>query len=188
MPLPLPLSSRVTLRLLEAADAGTLASAYRRNRDHLAEWDPERSETFFTEAGQGEEILRLLTAKQAGSAFPLVLASGDEIVGRLTINGIVRGAFESGSLGYWIDSRETGQGLMTSAVAAVVELARDQLGLHRLDAGTLVHNVASQRVLVRNGFTEYGLAPRYLRIAGRWQDHRLFQLLLDDATRRDENA
>jgi len=39
-----------------------------------------------------------------------------------------------------------------------------------------VHNLGSQQVLQRNGFTLIGLAPRYLQIAGDWQDHLLFQL------------
>jgi [ribosomal protein S5]-alanine N-acetyltransferase len=30
-------------------------------------------------------------------------------------------------------------------------------------------------VLAHNGFTLIGLAPSYLEIAGRWQDHLLFQ-------------
>ncbi|BDZ48309.1 hypothetical protein GCM10025867_05500 [Frondihabitans sucicola] len=178
MHFPRPLTDTVHLRPLDTGDAAALATAYRRNREHLAPWDPERSEAFFTEAGQGEEILRLLSSKRAGSASPLVLVSGSEIVGRLNLNGIVRGAFESASLGYWIDSRHTGAGVMSRAVAAAIELARDDLGLHRLEAGTLLHNEASQNVLLRNGFEEFGLARNYLRIAGRWQDHRLFQRIL----------
>jgi ribosomal-protein-alanine N-acetyltransferase len=43
-----------------------------------------------------------------------------------------------------------------------------------------VDNVASQQVLVHNGFERIGLARRYLRIAGRWQDHVLFQRLVND--------
>lgn len=50
-----------------------------------------------------------------------------------------------------------------------------ELGLHRIEAGTLPRNVASQRVLERNGFERFGLARRYLQIAGRWRDHVLFQ-------------
>ena len=60
-----------------------------------------------------------------------------------------------------------------------MRLAFHELGLHRLQADTLVHNAASQRVLARNGFTRIGLAPRYLRIAGRWQDHVLHQRLAE---------
>jgi ribosomal-protein-alanine N-acetyltransferase len=49
------------------------------------------------------------------------------------------------------------------------------VGLHRIQAGTLPHNVASQRVLERNDFERFGFARRYLQIAGQWQDHVLFQ-------------
>ncbi len=40
-----------------------------------------------------------------------------------------------------------------------------------------MHNVASQRVLERNGFVRFGLAPEYLNIDGRWQDHILYQVM-----------
>jgi ribosomal-protein-alanine N-acetyltransferase len=53
--------------------------------------------------------------------------------------------------------------------------------LHRLEAATLLDNHASQAVLRRTGFTLIGRAPGYLRIAGRWRDHLLFQRLADDA-------
>ena len=53
------------------------------------------------------------------------------------------------------------------------------LGLHRLEAGTLIDNIASQRVLERNAFARIGVAVRYLRIAGSWQDHFLYQRTSD---------
>lgn len=53
----------------------------------------------------------------------------------------------------------------------------DELGLHRIQAGTLVDNLRSQRVLERNGFVRFGLAPRYLHIGGTWQDHVLYQVI-----------
>ena len=49
-----------------------------------------------------------------------------------------------------------------------------------MEAGTLLHNVASQQVLRRNGFVPFGVAPDYLHIGGRWQDHVLFQVLATD--------
>ena len=172
------LGGGVVLRALTMGDASALADSYRDNRDHLAPWDPERADSFFTEAGQTTEIARLLTDQDAGTAFPLVLSDGSHVVGRVNLSGIVRGAFLSTNLGYWVDARYAGRGLMTAAVSAAADIARDELQLHRIQAGTLVHNVASQLVLKRCGFTEFGLAPDYLRIAGRWQDHRLFQRIL----------
>jgi ribosomal-protein-alanine N-acetyltransferase len=35
-------------------------------------------------------------------------------------------------------------------------------------------------VLTRTGFERIGVAPAYLNIAGRWQDHVLFQRILHD--------
>jgi ribosomal-protein-alanine N-acetyltransferase len=107
----------------------------------------------------------------------VVLNDEAEVVGRLTLNGIVRGPFQSCSMGYWIAEDETGKGLATSAVQAALTFAFNELELHRVQAETLINNVASRRVLAKAGFTQYGLAPRCLKIAGMWQDHLMFQRL-----------
>jgi ribosomal-protein-alanine N-acetyltransferase len=70
---------------------------------------------------------------------------------------------------------------MTDALKAIVPYAFGTLGLHRLEAACLPHNAASARVLEKAGFTREGLARRYLRIDGVWQDHDLYALLQDDA-------
>jgi ribosomal-protein-alanine N-acetyltransferase len=92
----------------------------------------------------------------------------------------VRGPFLSGDLGYVVSRHVTGRGVATAAVAAMTRPAFGEAGLHRLQAGTLLHDAASQTVLRRNGSTPIGVAPRYLRIAGRRQDHLLFQSLADE--------
>ncbi len=94
------------------------------------------------------------------------------------LTGTVRGPFLNGHLGYWVDSELTGRGIGSAAPAFAVEAAQDVIGLHRLQAATLPHNSASQRVLDRAGFEEIGAARAYLRIAGRWQDHRLYRRIL----------
>lgn len=73
-------------------------------------------------------------------------------------------------------------GWLPPQTAEVIRRAFTEFGLHRLQADTLVHNGASQRVLARNGFSRIGLAPRYLRIAGRWQDCVLHQRLNEQWT------
>ena len=178
MPLHSALGADVMLRELTKDDAVALANAYRRNREHLAPWDPARPEEFYTEEWHKERLWAQVLENSTGRALHTVLESDGEIVGRLNLTDIVRGAFESGNVGYWLDARLTGRGLMTGAIEALVAHARDELGLHRLQAATLPHNEASQAVLTRIGFERIGFAPGYLKIAGRWQDHIIFQLLL----------
>lgn len=172
------LGGGVILRSLASTDAAALAHAYASNRDHLEPWEPTRPPSFRTESGQRAEIDLSLANREAGTTLPVVLDHDGQIVGRATLSGIVRGAAQSANLGYWVDHRYTGRGLMTATVEAVAQIARSDLRLHRIQAATLLHNVASQTVLTKCGFTEIGLAPEYLEIAGRWQDHRLFQRIL----------
>ena len=113
--------------------------------------------------------------------MPWVILDDDgAVAGRLTLSGIIRGPFQSCSMGYWLSEDRTGQGLATEAVRGAVASAYTELELHRVQAETLVANVASQNVLAKTGFQQYGLAPKYLKIAGTWQDHLMFQHLNDN--------
>lgn len=167
------------LRVRTEQDAAALSAAYVRNRGHLAPWDPTRTEEFFTEAGQLARTRELLALRDLDSGLPLVLADGDEIAGGIDLSNIVRGAFQSAMVGYWLDRAHTGKGLASAALSAVLDAARG-FGLHRVQAATLLANHASQSVLTRAGFERIGVAPDYLQIAGRWQDHVLFQRILHD--------
>ncbi|HET7355978.1 MAG TPA: GNAT family protein [Nocardioidaceae bacterium] len=174
-------AARSLLRPLERKDIPALARLTRANREFLASTSPLRPEEYFTDAGQERAVLKSLQAAENGTALPLVIVDGaGNLVGTLNINSIIRGAFQSASIGYWISQDRNGQGFASAAIAAAKRIASDQLGLHRLQAETLVDNEASQRVLVKNGFVQYGRAPEYLKIAGRWQDHLLFQVILPD--------
>jgi [ribosomal protein S5]-alanine N-acetyltransferase len=177
MPEPAALTESVTMRVVAPGDGDALAEAYARNREHLAPWEPVRPDAFFTPAGQDAEVASKLGQLDAGTAVPWLLCDGDRVVGTLTVSGIVRGPFLSGNVGYWVDRDHVGRGIATAAVEHAARAAREQ-GLHRLQAGTLVHNVASQKVLRRAGFERIGLATQYLHIAGRWQDHVLFERIL----------
>lgn len=73
-----------------------------------------------------------------------------------------------------------GRGIASSALAEVVEIVFTDLGLHRLQADTRLENTASQRVLARNGFHPFAIAPSYLKIAGRWRDIIMFHLINPD--------
>lgn len=172
------------MRLAALPDASAAADALARNRAYMAPWEPVRPDAFYTEEGQRDRIGGLLRALEGGSCAPWTLVDGDRIVGGFTLSGISLGFFRSGQLGYWVDKEYAGRGLATAAVRAVCAAARDDLLLHRVEAGTLLDNAASQRVLAKCGFESYGVAPKYLYIAGEWRDNRLFQRVLHEGPPR----
>ncbi|MGO4487173.1 GNAT family N-acetyltransferase [Microbacterium sp. 2RAF4] len=178
---PFRLDSEHILRPVRLGDGAALSRAYLANREHLEPWEPTRSEAFFTVASQEEHAQHCVDDASAGRSIRFVIESDDgEIRGRMNLNNIVRGAFWSADLGYWVDATRLHRGLASRAVARVIEHSRTELRLHRLQAATLLHNLGSQRVLLGNGFERIGTAPKYLLIAGEWQDHLLFQRLLEE--------
>ncbi|MEU6205398.1 GNAT family N-acetyltransferase [Micromonospora musae] len=171
-------------RLITSGDAPALAELFRTNREFLAPWEPVRSEDYFTVDGQHAVIQADLGQHEQGSKLPhVILDDSGRVIGRITLSGIVRGPFQSCSMGYWVSASHNGRGFATRAVREIVRVAFEELGLHRVQAETLLHNVRSQRVLERNGFVQFGMAPEYLNIAGRWQDHAVYQVLSPTAGR-----
>jgi ribosomal-protein-alanine N-acetyltransferase len=165
-------------RVVSRYDAAPLARLLTANRGYLAPWSPIQGDRYFTEEGQREVLARDLAGYERGGILPLVILGADGAVcGRINVNSIVRGAFQSASVGYWVSESHTGRGLASAAVADVIDIGFRDLGLHRLEAATLLHNTPSQRVLARNGFRPFAVSESYLKIAGRWQDHILFVLL-----------
>ncbi|MFG2222546.1 GNAT family N-acetyltransferase [Streptomyces sp. NPDC048644] len=191
------LAPDVLMRPVTPDDAAGLARAQRRSRAHLKRWDPARNDAFYTTEGQRAHLAAHRAEEEAERLLSWVLVrdgdgdgaghgdghgdgAGDDIVGGIVLSGIVRGQFRSADLGYWVDVGHVGRGLAGAAVRQVCETADSVLALHRIQAGTLLDNVASQRVLAKNGFEAYGVAERYLHIDGAWRDHRLFQRILND--------
>jgi len=160
------------IRPLVADDAAALAGLLIANRTFLAPFVPERAEDFFTADGQRARI--------EAAEHVYAILDGDVLAGVISLSNLVRGPFQSAQLGYWVDETRTGRGLATRALAELVDHSFAALGLHRLEAATLVDNVPSQRVLEKSGFTRIGVAPRYLEIAGAWSDHVLFQRTAED--------
>jgi [ribosomal protein S5]-alanine N-acetyltransferase len=165
-------------RLLTLDDVPALTELLIANREFLAPWEPIRPEAYFTVDGQRAIARDALEQHRRGTMLPhVILDDAGRIAGRITLNDPVRGPFQSCHVGSWVSEDQNGRGLASAAVANVKRIAFDELGLHRIQAATLVHNRGSQRVLERNGFVPIGMAPNYLSIAGRWQDHALFQVL-----------
>lgn len=165
-------------RLARIEDAAELADLERANRAHLAPWEPSRDQDYYTVDTYQATLAQQLERHASGLALPLVIVDENGgIVGRITLHSIVRGALQSATLGYWLSEAAAGRGLAGAALGELIAASFGELRLHRLEAGTMLHNVRSQRVLERHGFARSGVAPRFLRIAGAWEDHALYQLL-----------
>lgn len=168
---------RLLLATASTKHAGRLLQYAVDNRDHLAAWEPRRAESYFAESFWSVEMERAEEEHAAGSSLRLILldAANPEgpALGLCNFRNIVRGAFQACHLGYSLDHRHQGRGLMFEALDAAIVYVFDSLCLHRVMANYIPANERSARLLSRLGFEREGLARDYLFIDGRWQDHVL---------------
>lgn len=177
-------TERLVLKVLDGGAAPLLADFFSRNRSFLEKWEPAREAEFYTRAGQERCLAADLEEFRQGRLLRLwIFKNGqeDRVIGSVAFNHIVRGAFLSCYLGYRLDAAETGRGYAAEAINRGVALMFGEYGLHRIEANVMPGNVPSLRVLEKLGFRSEGLARRYLKINGRWQDHLHMVLLSDEA-------
>lgn len=152
------------------------------SREFLVPWEPAWPTDAATPAAFNRRYRRFCLDWQgrSGFAFFIFEQSSDALTGGITLSNVRRGVAQCGSIGYWMGEPFAGQGFMSEAVPLVLSFSFDTLGLHRVEAACLPHNDASRHLLLKTGFHEEGIARRYLRINGRWQDHVTHAILRDD--------
>lgn len=189
-PTPVLAGRRVTLRSPQPRDFAAWQHLRRESRAFLKPFEPRWGEADLAHQVYRARLRRGREEAAQGTDFTFFVFTGDQrkarLVGGLTLSNIRRRAAQHVNLGYWMGERYAGQGLMTDAVGAVLPFAFETLGLHRIHAAFLPDNMASRRVLEKNGFQEEGYAEGYLQIDGRWADHVLFGLTRErwEAARR----
>jgi ribosomal-protein-alanine N-acetyltransferase len=174
----------VTLRPLRMRDGKAWTESRRRNIEWLRPWEatPPNGPSMFGVSGTVFTTMtrRLRADARAGRALPFVITLDGKFAGQLNVAGIVRGSMDSAHIGYWVDQRVAGRGVMPTAVALVVDHCLGPVGLHRIEVNIRPENVASRRVVEKLGFREEGVRERYLHIAGDWRDHVTYALVRDD--------
>ncbi len=178
---------RVGIRPLRLRDAAAWSEARIRNEAWLATWEgrqpnlpPASWEERHSPAAFTATLRVLRREAKEGRSLPFALTYDGELAGQVTVATVVRGAFQSANVGYWVDRRLAGRGVMPTALAMVVDHCFTQVGLYRIEANIRPENTPSRRVVEKLGFREEGLHPRYLYIDGAWRDHLCFAVTVED--------
>jgi ribosomal-protein-alanine N-acetyltransferase len=177
----------VWLRPPQMSDYGPWAELRTMSRAHLVPWEPAWPRDDLSKSAYRRRIKHYQREARddLGYAFLLFEADSDRLVGGLTLSNVRRGVTQSAMLGYWLGAPFVGRGAMTAGVRAALPHAFEQLRLHRIEAAVQPANTRSVNVLRRTGFIEEGLARRYLKINGAWQDHLVFAILAEDWMTRE---
>ncbi|NBI27492.1 GNAT family N-acetyltransferase [Chengkuizengella marina] len=168
-------TNRLILKVIDESYAEKVVEYINKNKDFLTPWSPLVNEEFFAVQFQAQKLNEDIKKMNDGSMLKVWIFKKEdekeEIIGSISLNNIVRGVFQSCHLGYQLSHKEINQGYITEAINRVIEYAFDELQLHRIEANIMPRNGASLKVVEKLGFESEGLAKKYLKINGKWEDH-----------------
>lgn len=170
----------IVLKNLTPGNAEELTEYYIKNKDHLAPFEPNRDNEFYTIEGQKSILDESYRQFLNGTAIDLGIFKNDKFIGKMKLSSIVYGVFKSGILGYSIDKDEQGKGYMKEAVKLFLDYAFNECELHRIEASALLDNNRSNCVLSSCGFELLGVNKKYLLINGNWKDHCTYYIIKED--------
>mgnify|MGYP000406775358 CR=1 FL=1 len=104
-------------------------------------------------------------------------SSSQMMLASIDFSDIVRGPLQACFVGYSIDAKHQGQGLMQEFMPPCIDYMFSQFNIHRIMATHTNQNLRSATLLKRLGFETEGYAKSYLNIAGTWEDHVLSALI-----------
>lgn len=179
------------LRPIVLSDFATWREVRTRCGDWLTQWEPQRVETQ-PDVTQDRDAFAVRCSarqreRQLGTGFGFGVFAEGHLCGEINLSSIQRGPFQNAYVGYWIDEKWAGQGLMPEALIVLARFAFEEVHLHRLQVSIIPRNEASRRVVDKIGLREEGIAERYLEINGVWEDHIRYAITAEEwAARRDE--
>lgn len=141
----------IQLVLPEHSHAPKLFEIVEENRDEFKKWFPWTDKTNTV----NDELAFINSARVSNANYELLALTillNDEPIGFIDLHNI-DAENHSADIGYWMDSKNEGHGIMTTAVKRLTLIAHNELSFHKIRIEAADSNHRSQAVARRAGFT-----------------------------------
>ena len=166
----------ISLELLSKENSLDIYFFEKENREYFERNLPPRPANYFDLEGFKEITRELLREQENHDVYMHLIRDAQGVmVGRINLSVLGKDR-KTAELGYRIGENVTNLGYASEAVKLVLEKAFTTYGLHRIIAGTATDNLASQRVLLKNGFTFSRVIENDLQIHNEWVHTAVFEI------------
>ena len=166
----------ISLELLSEENSLDVYAFETENREYFERNLPPRPANYFDSEGFKEITRELLTEQTNRDVYMhLIRDSQGVMVGRINLS-VLEGDRKTAELGYRIGENVSNLGYASEAVKLVLDKAFTTYGFNRIIAGTATGNLASQRVLLKNGFTFSRMIENDLQIHNEWVHTAVFEI------------
>jgi [ribosomal protein S5]-alanine N-acetyltransferase len=178
-------TARLQLRELLKEDAAALFELFR--DDEVTRYHDLEAMPDVAAAASIIARIRQRYRDRGGIRWAILDKADSSFVGTIGFNSINVSAHRA-VLGYEIARRAWGQGFATEAVRALVEFGHQRIGFNRIEAGVMLGNEASMRVLRKAGFEPEGIARAFGYWKGGYHDLQMFSILRLPASESTSSA
>ena len=166
----------ISLELLSEENSLDVYSFEKENREYFERNLPPRPANYFDLEGFKEITRELLREQENHDVYMHLIRDAQGVmVGRINLSVLGKDR-KTAELGYRIGENVTNLGYASEAVKLVLEKAFTTYGFNRIIAGTAIGNLASQRVLLKNGFTFSRVIENDLQIHNEWVHTAVFEI------------
>lgn len=169
---------RFVLRPFRRRDVGAIHEAVNASLSELRPWLPWASRDYSRSTTQ-HFVRDSIGAWADARAFDFAIRrpeNPDRHVGNVSVWHTSR-ANQVAEIGYWVRTDETSKGVCTEVTARILQVAFEELNLHRVTLRVAVGNRASERVAEKLGFLQEGVLREDVKVGTRWMDHTLWGIL-----------
>ena len=166
----------ISLELLSEENSLDIYFFEKENREYFEQNLPPRPANYFDLEGFKEITRELLREQENHDVYMHLIRDAQGVmVGRINLSVLGKDR-KTAELGYRIGENVTNLGYASEAVKLVLEKAFTTYGFNRIIAGTATDNLASQRVLLKNGFTFSRVIENDLQIHNEWVHTAVFEI------------
>ena len=168
--------NRIGLELLSEENSLDVYSFEKENREYFERNLPPRPANYFDLEGFKKITAELLMEQENHDTYMhLIRDSQGMMVGRINLS-VLGSDRKTAELGYRIGENVTNLGYASEAVKLILDKAFNTYGLNKIIAGTARDNLASKRVLLKNGFTFSRIIKNNLQVNNEWVHTEIFEI------------
>ena len=168
----------ISLELMSEENSIDVYSFEKENREYFERSLSPRPAHYFDLEGFKEITRELLREQENHDVYMHLIrnAQGGVMVGRINLSVLGKDR-KTAELGYRIGENVTNLGYASEAVKLVLDKAFHTYGLNRIIAGAATDNLASKRVLLKNGFTFSRIIENDLQMNNEWVHTAVFEIM-----------
>ncbi|WP_211237431.1 GNAT family N-acetyltransferase [Paucisalibacillus globulus] len=178
---PILYTTRLKLIEIESGHAESIFDIL--SKDEVTKYYGRESMESVEEAKELVNHFQMLFQSGRGIRWGIVWKDRNEFIGTIGIHNYAA-QVNRAEIGFELHPEQWRKGILTEAIACVLEYCFVEMGIHRMGAVTFPGNEASNKLLEKVGFTQEGLLRGYLFQNGKYHDANVLAMLKPDWRRK----